>query len=129
VLERQEGGVHSMWYHETESQGDFQYASGNVVKPKRVENCNSHMGCMDKSDRISYECSQRLGTGQKSCFCSLLDLSVLNAFKVQEACGGKVTLLWFREQLVCDLLSAAQNTLFSMCTPRIFPLGGGGVVC
>jgi hypothetical protein len=26
---------------------------GNVLKPKAMQNCNKHMGCVDKSDRMA----------------------------------------------------------------------------
>jgi len=57
--------------HETEAHGRIQVELGNVLKPKAMNNCNKHMGSVDKSDRMadSYRLSCRLGgNGQKSCF-------------------------------------------------------------
>jgi len=57
--------------HETEAHGRIQVQLGNVLKPKAMNNCNKHMGSVDKSDRMadSYRLCCRLGgNGQKSCF-------------------------------------------------------------
>jgi len=52
-----------------------------------MNNCNKHVGCVDKSDRMadSYRLSCRLGgNGQKSCVFYLIDVSALNAFVLQK---------------------------------------------
>ena len=70
MLERQESCLH-IGIHETEAHGRIQVELGNVLKPKTLNNCNKHMGSVDKSDRMadSYRLSCRLGgNGQKSCF-------------------------------------------------------------
>jgi hypothetical protein len=39
--------------HETEAHGRIQVELGNVLKPKTLNNCNKHMGSVDKSDRMA----------------------------------------------------------------------------
>jgi hypothetical protein len=98
--------------HPSPAQGQVMDDSGRSIKPKIVEDYNTHMGYVDMSDRManSYSICRRTWKWTKKLFFHLLDLSVLNAFIVQQSCGGKLTHKRFREQLIRDLIHAAQDT-------------------
>jgi hypothetical protein len=53
-----------------EAEGRIQVELVNVLKPKATRICNTHVGYVDKSDRMTdiYRLGCRLGNGQKSCF-------------------------------------------------------------
>jgi hypothetical protein len=69
-------------------------SSGNeAVRPHAIEDCNVHMGLVDKSDRTvnSYGIVLRTWKWTKKLFFHLLDMAILNAYLLHKSCGGKIT--------------------------------------
>jgi hypothetical protein len=86
--------------------GNFLDDSGHAVKPHVIEDYNTHMGYVDKSDRMtnSYGIARRTWKWTKKLFFHLLDMTILNSFLLHKSCGGKMTHKTFREVLVRDLI-------------------------
>jgi hypothetical protein len=71
------------------------------------------MGYIDLSDKMvkSYGISKKTWKWVKKLFFHLLDLTILNSSILYKSCGGNMTPLKFREQLVRDLvLPHEENT-------------------
>ena len=92
--------------HPPPVEGNFVDESGHAVKPHVIEDYNTHMGYVDKSDRManSYGIARRTWKWTKKLFFHLLDLTILNAFLLHKSNGGKMTHKKFRETLVRDLI-------------------------
>jgi hypothetical protein len=73
--------------------GNFRDEAGHAVKPHVVEDYNTHMGFVDKSDRMvnSYEIAWRTWKWIKKLFFHLLDMTILNAYLLHKSCDGKMT--------------------------------------
>jgi len=78
--------------HTPPVEGNFCNESGHAVKPLVIEDYNSHMGCVDKSDRMvnSYRIARRTWKWTKKLFFHLTDMTILNAFLLHKTCGGKM---------------------------------------
>ena len=87
--------------------GNFCDKSGHAIKPCVTEDYNTHMGYVDKSDRMvnSYRIARRTWKWTKKLFFHLTDTAILNAFLLHKICGGKMTHKRFREVLVCNLIT------------------------
>jgi hypothetical protein len=86
---------------------------GESVKPLIIEDYTTHMGYVGFSDRMSnsYSISKKTSKWMKKLFLCLLDLTILNSYILCKSCGGNMTHLKFREQLVRELiLSHEENT-------------------
>jgi hypothetical protein len=68
---------------------------------------NTHMGYVDKSDRMasSYGIARKTWKWTKKLFLQLLDMMILNAFILHKSSGGKLTHMKFHETLVRDLIT------------------------
>jgi hypothetical protein len=78
--------------HPSPANGNFLDEHGNATKPYIVEQYNTHMGHVDKSDRMSntYSICRRTWKWTKKLFFHFLDLSVLNAFLLHKSSGRKL---------------------------------------
>jgi hypothetical protein len=92
--------------HDPPVEGNFSDESGCAIKPTVVEDYNTYMGFVDKSDRMvnSYGISRRTWKWTKKLFFHLTDMAILNAFLIRKLCGGKMTHKNFREVLVQKLI-------------------------
>jgi hypothetical protein len=113
--------------HIPPAEGNFKF-EGKAVKPSIIEDCNTHMGYVDLNDRManSYSISRRTWKWTKKLFFHLLDLTVLNAYILNnKSCGSTLTHLRFREQLVRDLLVLSREESTSIpVAPRGRPCSG-----
>jgi hypothetical protein len=77
-----------------------------AVKPLIIKDYITHMGYVDLSDRManSYSISKKTSKCKKKLFLHLLDLTIPNLYILCKSCGGNMTHLKFREQLVSDLI-------------------------
>jgi hypothetical protein len=93
--------------HAPPAEGHFVDEAGHAVKPRVIEDYNTHMGYVDKSDRManSYGIARRTWKWTKKLFFHLLDMTILNAFILHKTSGGKLTHKEFRETLIQDLIT------------------------
>jgi hypothetical protein len=77
--------------HDVPPEGNFCNDAGKAIKPQIVMDYNSHMGYVDKGDRMatSYSISRRTFKWTKKLFFHLLDLANLNSYILHSSCGGK----------------------------------------
>jgi hypothetical protein len=89
-------------------EGNFK-EGGKAVKPLVIEDYETLMGYVDFSGKMmnGYSIGKRTWKCTRKHFFHLLDLTVLNSYIVYKSCGGNMTHLKFREQLV---LSHKENT-------------------
>jgi len=92
-------------------EGNFTHESGQAIKPRVVEDYNSYMRFVDKSDRMvnSYGIACRTWKWTKKLFFHLTDMTILNKFLIHKLCGGKMTHKNFREILVRELIIHSQE--------------------
>jgi len=97
--------------HTPPVEGNFCEESGHAVKPHVIEDYNTHMGYVDKSDRMvnSYGIARRMWKWTKKLFFHLTDMAILNAFLLHKTCGCKMTHKKFREVLVCNLITESHG--------------------
>jgi hypothetical protein len=72
---------------------NFRDDTGNAVKPLVIEDCNIHMGYMDRSDQMATSCvvCRRAWKGTKKLFFHLVDLVIISAVIIDRFCGGIMT--------------------------------------
>jgi hypothetical protein len=70
--------------HNTPAEDNFCDGKGSALKPLIEADYNRHMGYVDKGDRMvnSYSISRRTYKWTKKLFFHLLDLTILNSYKV-----------------------------------------------
>jgi hypothetical protein len=112
--------------HAPPVEGNFVDKAGHAVKPRVIEDYNTHMGYVDKSDRManSYGIARRTWKWTKKLFFHLLDITILNAFVLHKSSGGKLTHKKFREALVRDLITQCHElnvTAFGVSAGRPSP--------
>jgi len=97
--------------HTPPVEGNFCDRSGRAVKPHVIEDYNTRMGYVDKSDRMvnSYGIARRTWKWTKKLFFHLTDMTILSAFLLHKTCGGKVTHKRFREVLVHNLITESHE--------------------
>ena len=97
--------------HAPPAEGNFCDESGRALKPRVIEDYNTHMGYVDKSEWMvnSYGISRRMWKWTKKLFFHFKDMCILNAFLVHKTCGGKMTHKRFREILVRNLIMESQE--------------------
>ena len=80
-----------------------------AIKPSVVVDYNTHMGYVDKADRMtnSYSISRRTWKWTNKVFFHLLDLTILNSFILLSSCGAKLSHRDFRLALVCNMVEEA----------------------
>jgi hypothetical protein len=61
VLERQEGGIR---IHPPAAEGDFQNESGNVLRPRVIQDYDTNIGNADKGDNVCHLCSKGVQISQ-----------------------------------------------------------------
>jgi hypothetical protein len=68
--------------HAPPVEGNFVDEAGQAVKPHVIEDYNTHMGYVDKSDQManSYGIARKTWKWTKKLFLHLLDMNILNAF-------------------------------------------------
>jgi hypothetical protein len=68
-----------------DSGSDYCDKHGNAIRPKIIEDCNQHMGYVDKSERManSYSISRRTFKWTKKLFFHLIDLTIMNTVVLQ----------------------------------------------
>ena len=90
---------------------NFTQESGQAIKPRVVEDYNTYMGFVDKSDKMvnSYGIASRTWKWTGELFFHLTDMNILNAFLIHKSCGGKMTHKNFRGILVCKLIIHSQE--------------------
>jgi hypothetical protein len=66
----------------------------------------------------SYSISRRIWKWAKKFFFHLLDLTILNSDTVYMSCGGNITCLLFKEQLVRDFILFHKENIEVHCQPR-----------
>jgi hypothetical protein len=95
--------------HQPPTEGNFCDEHGNALKPAIVESYNTHMGYVDKSDRManSYSISRRTFKWTKKLFFHLLDLAILNSWILLSTCGAKYSQRDFRFLLVRNMIDEA----------------------
>jgi hypothetical protein len=86
--------------HAPPVEGNFTDESGHAIKPRVVEDYNTYMGFVDKSDRIvnSYRIAQRAWKWTKKLFFHLTDMTILNSFLIHKSirCTTKISgRFWF----------------------------------
>jgi len=93
--------------HSPQVEGNFCDESGHVVKPRVIEDFNTHMGYVDKWDKMvnSYGISRRTWKWTKKLFFHLRDIAILNAFLLHKTCGGKMKHKRFREVFFRNLIT------------------------
>jgi hypothetical protein len=93
--------------HAPPVEGHFVDEADQDVIPHVIEDYNTHMGYVDKSDRManSYGIATKTWKWTKKLFLHLLDMTILNAFILHKSSGGKLTPKKFRETLVRDLIT------------------------
>jgi hypothetical protein len=79
--------------HAPQVEGNFTQESGQAIKPCVVEVNTAYMGFVDKSDIVvnSYGIARRTSEWTKKLLFHLTDMTILNAFLIHKACGGKMT--------------------------------------
>jgi len=87
-------------------EGNFTDESGQAIRPRVVEDYNTRMGFVDKSDRMvnSYGIARRTWKWTKKLIFHLTDMTILNAFLIHKSCCGKMMHKKFREILVRELI-------------------------
>jgi hypothetical protein len=87
--------------HVPPAEGNFK-EGGKAMKPLIVEDCTTRMCYIDLSDRManSYGIGKKTRKWMKKLFFHLLDLTILNSYILYKSCGGNMTHLKCREQLV-----------------------------
>ncbi|PNF23240.1 hypothetical protein B7P43_G18268 [Cryptotermes secundus] len=91
------------------AEGSFCDEHGNAIKPSVVVDYNTHMGYVDKADRMtnSYSISHRTWKWTNKLFFHLLELTILNSFILLSSCGAKLSHRDFRLALVCNMVEEA----------------------
>lgn len=97
--------------HSPPLEGNFVDEFGNAIKPKVIQDYNTHMGYVDKSDRMvnSYGITRKTWKWTKKLFFHLVDITILNAYLLHKSVKGNLTHKKFRETLVKDLITKAQE--------------------
>ena len=93
--------------HAPPVEGSFCDKSSRAIKPRVIEDYNTLMGYVDKSDRMvnSYGIARRTWKWTMELVFHLLDMTILNAFLLHKTCGNKMTHKRFREVLVRNLIT------------------------
>ncbi|PNF35737.1 hypothetical protein B7P43_G16133 [Cryptotermes secundus] len=91
------------------AEGNFFDEHGNAMKPAIVVDYNTHMGYVDKADRManSYSISRRTWKWTNKLFFHLLNLTIVNSFILLSSCGVKLSHREFRLALVRNILEHA----------------------
>ena len=68
--------------HSPPVEGNFCNKYSRAVKPRVIEDCNAHMGYVDKSDRMvnAYGIARRTWKWTKKLFFHLTDMAILSGF-------------------------------------------------
>jgi hypothetical protein len=71
-------------------EGNFCDENGKAMKLAIVQDCNRHMGYVDKSDRMmnSYSVRRLTWKWTKKLFFHFMDLSILNSIIILASCGS-----------------------------------------
>ena len=87
-------------------EGNFCDKSGHAVKPRVIEDYNTHMGYVDKLARMVniYRIARRKWKWTMKLFFHLTDMTIL----LHKICGGKMTHKRFREALVLSLITESR---------------------
>jgi hypothetical protein len=100
------------------AEGNFKEV-GKAVKSLIVKDCTTHIGYVDRMAN-SYSISKKTWKWTKKFFFHLLDLTILNSYILYKSCGGNMTHLKFREQLVRDLIVLPREKNTEICgLPRV----------
>jgi len=102
------------------AEGNFCDNSNHPVKPHIVERYNRHMGYINNSEFManSYSMSRHTFKWTTKLFFHLLDLTVLNSWRLLSSCGAKYTHQDFRLLLVRNLTEEAGKSQ-DHPTPRL----------
>jgi len=75
--------------HDPPAEGNFCDNNGKAIKPQIVADYNSHMGYVDKGDRManSYSINRRTWKWTKKLFFHLFDLAILNSYILFSSLG------------------------------------------
>ena len=97
--------------HAPSVEGNFTHQSGQAIRPRVVEDYNTYMGFVDKSDRMvnSYGIACRTWKWTQKLFFHLTDMAILNTFLIHKSCSGKMTHKVFHEILIRKLIFHSQE--------------------
>lgn len=97
--------------HSPPVEGNFVDEYGNAIRPKVIEDYNTHMGYVDNANRManSYTIARKTWKWSKKLFFHLTDIAILNAHLLHKSVGGKMTHKKFREVLVQNLIIEGQG--------------------
>jgi len=92
ILWRDKCDIHILMnIHDPPAEGNFCNNNGKAIKPQIVADYNSHVGYVDKGDRManSYSINRRTWKWTKKLFFHLFDLAILNSYILFSSLGGK----------------------------------------
>jgi hypothetical protein len=97
--------------HAPPVEGNFTQKSGQVIKPRIVEDYNAYMEFVDMSDRMvnSYGTASTTWKWTPTLFFHLTDMTILNGFLIHKSHGGKMMHKNFSEILVREMIIHSQE--------------------